>query len=362
MEKTVKVGVVGTGAIGRSAHIPGYLSCPSAELVALVDTNADNLARANRDVQQATGHSVATFSTLEALIASHLVDAVSIAVPNAWHVPLAEAALNAGLHVLVEKPMALTNASALQLKRAADRQDVIAMVGQTHRYRQDVTALKRFIDRGTLGAIYHAEARILRRRGTPTGWFTNLSVSGGGPLMDIGVHALDLAWWLMGRPQPSLVLGHVVCAIGNDEPDFVDRWTAEMPGNEDNRIYDTEDFATALVRFHNGATLQLTSSWNINGAEDDRILVNLYGSKAGISLEPPALYSIDEHVLTTTRLPIAMGDPHTIEMHHFIESIRTHQVPKSPVADAVTVTAMLVAIADSSRQATAVSVEANSTR
>lgn len=357
MKETVKVGVVGTGAIGRSAHIPGYLSCPAAELVALVDTDAKNLARAQRDVEQATGKPVAGFATLDALIASQLVDAVSIAVPNAWHVALAEQALNAGLHVLVEKPMALTNASANQLKRAADRQDVIAMVGQTHRYREDVTALKRFIDRGTLGSIYHAEARILRRRGTPTGWFTNRAVSGGGPLMDIGVHALDLAWWLMGRPEPNLVLGQVIRAIGNDHPEFVDRWTAQMPGNEDNQIYDTEDFATALIRFRNGSTLQLTSSWNVNGAEDDRILVNLYGTQAGISLDPPAIYGIDEHVLTTTQVPVEMGDPHAIEMHHFIESIRSRRAPKSPVADAVTVTAMLVAIAESSDQATAVSVE-----
>jgi predicted dehydrogenase len=131
-----------------------------------------------------------------------------------------------------------------------------------------------------------------------------------------------------------------------------------MPGNEDNHIYDTEDFATALIRFHNGSTLQLTSSWNVNGAEDDRILVNLYGSQAGISLDPPALYGIDEHILTTTQLPVTMGDPHTLEMHHFIESIRSHQAPKSPIADAVTVTAMLVAIAESSAQATAVTVDA----
>ena len=358
MENRVKVAVVGTGAIGRSAHIPGYLSCPSAELVALVDTDASNVNRARREVEESTGRTVATFERLDELLESRLAEAVSIAVPNVWHVVLAEQALRAGLHVLIEKPMALTNEEAQRLKQVESEQNLVAMVGQTHRYREDVTALKRFIDNGALGSIYHAEARILRRRGTPTGWFTKRAISGGGPLMDIGVHALDLAWWMMGRPQPHWVLGHLVRAIGNDKPHFTERWTAQMPGNEGNEIYDTEDFATAFIRFHSGATLQLTASWNVNGAEDDRILVNLYGSRGGISLDPPTLYGIEQNVLTTTQIPVGMGAAHRLEIEHFVESILSHRCPKSPIGDGVAVTAMLVAIAQSSEQERAVEIVA----
>jgi predicted dehydrogenase len=353
----VRVAVVGLGAIGLMAHVPGYLSCPDAEVVAVVDTDPANATAGQRAVEQATGRTVPAFSSLEDLITSQLADAVSIAVPNVFHVPLALQALGAGLHVLVEKPVALTVADAVELGHAAREAGRVLMVGQTHRYRDDVQALKRFVDDGSLGDIYHAEARILRRRGTPTGWFTEMALSGGGPLVDIGVHALDLAWWLMGKPTPAMVLGHVHQGIGNDHPDFVERWTAQMPRNQDNRIYDTEDFATALIRFDTGATLNLTTSWNINGREDDRIIVNLYGSRAGISLEPPAVYSMAHHVLTTTALPVSMGNPHQVEMHHFIDCVRTQHEPMSPVADAIVVTAMLGAIGESSRARDAVRLD-----
>ncbi len=352
----IKVAVVGTGAIAEAAHIPGFLSCSSAELVAVVDSDAANLTTTQKLIEQHTGLQIAGYPSLTALIASGVADAVSLAVPNAFHVPLALEAVAAGLDVLVEKPLALTTKAAVQLKDAASKAGVVVMVGQTHRYRDDVAALKRFVDDGALGKVYHAEARILRRRGTPTGWFTELATAGGGPLLDIGVHALDLAWWLMGKPVPTMVLGNLRRAIGNDQVDFVDRWTAHMPGNQDNAVYDTEDFATALLRFDSDATLSLTASWNVNGMEDDRIIVNLYGTKAGISLEPPAIYGVSHGVLTTTTLPVSSGNPHQKEMHHFIECVRTRQEPLSPVSDAVTVTAMLAAIQRSSEQKTAVSV------
>lgn len=175
--------------------------------------------------------------------------------------------------------------------------------------------------------------------------------------MDIGVHALDLAWWLMGKPDPRVVLGNLRNAIGNDHADFTERWHAKMPGNQDNTIYDTEDFATALVRFDNDATLSITASWNVNGPEDDRILVNLYGTTGGVSIDPPTIYGIEHRVLKTTRLSVSAGYPHTAEIRHFIDCIKGQREPLSPVTDAVTVTAMLVAIADSSQRKNAVPID-----
>lgn len=346
----VRVGIVGLGSIAEALHIPGYLKHPAAEIVAVVDPDPGNRERVQRLLAERSGCEVRAFSDLAGMLSQGGVDAVSIGTPNATHVDLAVEAIEGRCHVLLEKPMAVTLEGAERLRAAAGKSDRVVMIGQSHRYRDDVAALRRFVTAGALGRIYHAEARILRRRGYPTGWFTDQTWAGGGPLMDIGVHALDLAWWMMGCPEPSRASGHLVRAIGRDRIDFVERWTSKMPYNQDNAVYTTEDFATALIRFGTGATLQLTVSWSMNGPEDDSLLVNLYGDRGGITLDPPAVYGSAEGVLTNTALPVTMGDLYQNEIDHFIECVRAHREPQSPVQDGYTVARMLVAIMESSER------------
>ncbi len=354
--KTIKIGIVGTGSIANAAHIPAYLKNPHVDIVAIAETDPEIRAGARDTLTEKTGHPVSTFTNAIELFASGEVDAVSIATPNRSHVELAAAAVESGHHVLLEKPMAFTLEDADRLRAAAESSDRVVMIGQSHRYRDDVTALKRFADAGALGHVYHAEARLVRRRGTPTGWFTDQAWAGGGPLMDIGVHALDLAWWLMGKPEPVRASGRLTRAIGADPVDFSGRWRAKMPHNQDNAIYSTEDFATALIRFQDGATLSLTVSWTSNGPQDESLKVNVYGDQGGLQLEPPTLYSTAHHVLTDTVLPVKMGPLFQNEIDHFVECIRKRQSPISPVADGHTVARMLVAIAKSSERGEEVSV------
>lgn len=352
----IKVGIIGVGAIAGAAHIPSYIKNPHTDIVAIAEPDPANREAAQQDLAERTGHQIAAYPDATSLLRSSDVDAVSIATPNTSHIDLAVEAVTQGRHVLLEKPMALTLESADRLKAAADTTDRVVMIGQSHRYRNDVTALKRFIDAGALGHIYHAEARILRRRGTPTGWFTDKALAGGGPLMDIGVHALDLAWWMMGKPTPLRASGHLVRAIGADGIDFVGRWTAKMPHNQDNAIFTTEDFATAFLRFEGGATMSLTVSWAVNGPEDDALKVNLYGDQGGLTLDPPTLYSAEHHVLTNTAIPVSLGPLYQNEFDHFIECILEHKAPRSPVADGHTVARMLVAITESSESGQEVAV------
>ena len=140
--------------------------------------------------------------SIEELVAIDEIDAVSICTWNNAHAKAAIAAANAGKHVLCEKPMAMTVAEAEEMKEAAEKNNIIFMMGFTNRFRSDSKVIKEMADSGKLGEIYYARTGWFRRRGTPLGWFTDLSKSGGGPVIDIGVHVIDLTWYFMGKPRP----------------------------------------------------------------------------------------------------------------------------------------------------------------
>lgn len=345
----VKVGVVGVGAVGRMAHLQSYLEHPDADIVAIADANPENLSQVQHDLEERQGHEVAAFASGEAMSSAVGLDAVSIATPNTAHFKPTIAALEAGSFVLLEKPMTVDVAEAEQIVAKAKRAERWVMVGMTHRFRDDARALQRFVAAGELGSIYYGEARILRRRGTPTGWYTDRKISGGGPLMDIGPHALDLGWWMMGCPEPLRVSGYTTKAIGHDGLDFLDRWKTYTPGNQDNAVYDTEDFATALIYFKTGATLHLTVAWSVNGPQDSGLKVNVYGSQGGLSLDPPTVFSARHQVFTDTHVPLTAGDYYKEEFGHFIRCIMAGQEPTVLADSGLTVVRMLRAIKESAQ-------------
>ncbi|MEG0766565.1 MAG: Gfo/Idh/MocA family oxidoreductase, partial [Clostridia bacterium] len=209
----------------------------------------------------------------------------------------------------------------------------------------DVQLLREMVDAGKLGDIYYAKTASIRRRGTPIGWFTDMSKAGGGPVIDIGVHCIDRAWFLMGCPKPTRVSAAVSHAIGNFETKGVSRWTAL---DSDVTAFDTEDSAAGVVHFENGACLLFEVSWALNTKPQD--YTQICGSKAGATLDPLTIYGEDMGYLTDnqpTFIPQGMFD---VEIDHFLHCVRTGDTPTSPLAHAVTMQRILQGIYDSAAQ------------
>lgn len=340
--KKLKVGVIGAGAIAQMAHLPFYQNHPNVDLVALVDLNVD------RAREIASKYNVKNiYSSAKEMFEHEVLDAVSICTTNNTHVPLAKLALQHGVNVLVEKPLATCLKEALELEDLASKTNKVCMIGMTHRFRNDTNAIKKIIDSGTLGEIYYGKARLLQRRNTPLGWFTDKSKSGGGPLMDIGVHVLDLAWWLSGQPEVKSVSGHLVKGIGNYATIMQDRWeSAETTSSH--TPFDVEDFASAFIRFKNGFVLQLEVSWAMNGHPDEGIKVDLFGTKGGISLQPLCFYSEQNQILSDTKLNVIPNNPYEAEINHFVHVVLSDQKPLIDIHQGINVMEMLEGISLSS--------------
>lgn len=260
--KKLRMGVVGLG-MGRG-HARGYLSHPQAELVALCDMDAEKLAAEAREmgVEQ-------TYSDAAEMFKRADLDAVSIAVPNKFHAPLTIAALKSGLHVLCEKPMARTAQEAERMLKAARAAQKNLMINFSFRFSDMSYALKEQVDAGVVGDIYFGRSVWHRRRGLPKfgGWFGIKEMSGGGPLIDLGVHRLDLALWLMGYPEPIVVSGSTYDPL------------ARKLAKKERKQFDVEDLACGLIKFDNGATLILEASWALNIHENEHMITSLYGTK-----------------------------------------------------------------------------------
>ncbi|MFT4416479.1 Gfo/Idh/MocA family protein [Fredinandcohnia humi] len=335
----IRVGVIGAGTIAEIGHLPYYQQHPDVELVSVVDMN---LERA-RSIANKFGASSA-YQTAEEMFENEDIDAVSICTSNVSHIPLAQLAITNGVDVLIEKPIGISYADAQALAKKVAKNNRICMVGMTHRFRNEAIAAKRFIDNGDVGDVYYVKAKILRRRGTPTGWFTDKSIAGGGPLMDIGVHVLDLAWWLVGKPNPETVTGHLVKGIGKYNTEMFSTWNSSQPENRENQIFDVEDFGTALIRFDNGIVLHLEVSWAINGAQDEGLKVEVFGTKGGISLEPLVYYTEMNNIFLESKLAIEKNNPMESEMNHFIESVQTRNQPLIDANDGAKIIGMLEGI------------------
>jgi predicted dehydrogenase len=200
------------------------------------------------------------------------LDVVSVATPNKFHKALTIAALEAGCHVLCEKPMAMNAAEGREMLAAAKQAGKRLMINFSYRFTEHSQALKAQVDAGMLGQVYFARTVWHRRRGLPKfgGWFGQKALSGGGPLIDLGVHRLDLALWLMGYPKPVWVMGSTYNPIASA--------LAEEAGVE----YDVEDLAVGMIRFENGATLELEASWATNIQEKELMETRLFGTKGGL--------------------------------------------------------------------------------
>jgi predicted dehydrogenase len=277
----LRAGVIGLGWAGQQ-HMAAYAAISDVDLVALAGMETDALRR----LGDAYGvPEERRYAPWQDLVDHGQIDVLSIAAPTTLHAPIAVAALNAGLHVLSEKPMAENAETARLMVEAAERNDRVLDVSFNHRQRGHVKVLKKIIDAGLLGRIYYAKVGWLRREGIPGlgSWFTRRTAAGGGPLMDLGVHMLDIALYLLGEPAVRAVTAATYAEFGprgkgSPGSELVPK-TGIEPGT-----FDVEDLSTAFLRLQDGATLLLESSW-AQWILKDRCYVTMYGSDGGASIE-----------------------------------------------------------------------------
>ncbi len=338
--KKLRVGVIGLG-MGK-AHIKGYQKHAMAEVVAVADLDRKRLDAAKLEFAIPS-----VYTSADEMLAKESLDVVSVATPNTFHKPLTLAALKAGAHVLCEKPMAMDAGEARDMRAAAEAAGRRLMINFSFRFTPQSWALKREVDGGLLGDVYFAQTRWLRRRGMPGfgGWFGQKALAGGGPLIDLGVHRIDLALWLMGYPEPDWVMGATYNHI------------AAARAKAEGKAFDVEDFATALIRFKNGATLDVQASWAGNIKQRELMETRLLGTAGGLlqhnvgeGYDFEAEMYIERNGCQFDLIPHAPIPNVGSAMEHFIESIVTG-VPHVATADeGVTVMDLLDAIYASAAQ------------
>lgn len=342
--KKIRVALLGAGSIS-ALHVESYQKLDHVEVMAICSRDGESAAK-----MAARYNIPCFFADYQEMLKLPEIDAVSITTWNSSHAAAGIAALNAGKHVLCEKPLAINAEAAQQMAAAAQANGRLLMVGFCRRFEENVRALKELIAGGDLGEIYYAKAGMLRRWGNPGGWFAAKEKSGGGPVIDLGAHIIDLARYLMGNPQAVSVFASTFAKIGM-KPGVRGAVKYTAAGGEAGN--DVEDGATALVKFENGKTLFFETSWVQHIREDDTYL-ELYGDKAGARIGPDLeLYESRGDYLVNVKPVIdkrfnSFEHIFNAEIAHFITCIREGTPCICPAADGVAVQQIIDAVYQSS--------------
>lgn len=336
MSSSVRAGVIGLGWPGRE-HAKSYVALPDVDLAAVCDLD-ESLCR---QVQQDLG-GPAVYTDVRTMLQAEELDAVSVCLPNFLHAPVSIQCLKAGKHVLCEKPPALTAAEARKMAAAAEAAGTILQYALVLRFSSAAQYVRGLLDRGELGEVYYARATYLRRRGIPVGkggWFVDKSRAGGGALIDIGVHALDRAWYLMGNPKPVAVAGSTYLKFRHTVP-------ADL-------AFDVDDGAFALVRFANGATLMLETTWAYNLPNESSL--QLSGDRGGVRFDPLTVYTERDGALLDITPTLKDNNPFLAQVEHFVHCVQTGETPIASARQGVQLMQMLDGIyksAETGRQIT----------
>lgn len=352
MEK-LKVALVGTGNICH-AHVGAYLKRDDVEIISCADINLDK-AKAFAEKYNIPK----VFNSVEELLAGSDPDFVDVCTWPAAHAVVSIAAANAGKHVLCEKPTCHNMEDALKLREAVKKNGVLFQLAVPLRYGNAAQHARKLVDDGVLGDVFYGKTAYVRQRGIPGGWFSCTKYAGGGPIIDIGVHRIDLAWFLMGCPKPVSVSATASYRIG----DYRDEELKEQLANGGATVsadnawagsfvpdykFDVEDSACGFFRFENGASLYFETSWSFNGPES--FATQIAGDKAGFTLEPFKLYTADGAELKEEEITgIEETGIFYNEIDHFINCIRTGTTPSSDIEQAVQMEAMLCGIYESAK-------------
>lgn len=273
--KKIRVGIIGTGGISQS-HVEGYQQLENVEFIACCDINEEKVKKYAEKYGFAR-----TYTDCHEMMAKEELDCVSVCTWNSAHMECTIAALDGGANVICEKPMAMNAAEAVKMKEAADRNGKLLQVGFVRRFGCDADTFFKFKNEGMVGDVYYAKAQYLRRDGCPGGWFKDKAFSGGGPLIDLGVHVIDLTRYLAGNPKPVEAFGITYDNLGPSRASGSQVvWNADDSGEHP---YNVEDFVSALVKFDNGFTLQVEASFNLNIPHDVGF-VTMFGTKAGVNI------------------------------------------------------------------------------
>lgn len=338
----IKIGIIGVGNISKS-HIDGYKKDPRAELYAFCDIDPKRLAMMGKEYEVEK-----LYTDIDEMLALPELEAVSVCTWNNAHAECAIKAMKAGKHVLCEKPMALNTALAEEMKRVSEETGKLLMIGFVRRFGDDCTLLKEYNDTGFFGDLYYIKVRNLRRNGNPGGWFGKKELSGGGPLIDLGVHVIDLMCYVMGDDvKPVSVFGATFNKLSN-RPDVLDRPPYVSHSSRPGEICNVEDLATAMVRFNNGAVMSIEVAFCLNLPHDESDIA-MYGSKAGATFKPGLVLSTNtgnrmSNIELCSKSEFDFRKSFRAEISHFLDCIIDGKECRTPAKDGVKLMKILDAI------------------
>ncbi|HTJ78305.1 MAG TPA: Gfo/Idh/MocA family oxidoreductase [Rariglobus sp.] len=341
-KESYNIAVIGAGGIGCD-HIASFQQHPAARVVALAEISPE------RGREAADKFGIPELVTdYRKLLKRADIDILSIALPNHLHAPVALAALRAGKHVMLDKPMATSAADAAKLVAEAKKRKVLLMVGQNNRFNPEVQTAKQLIDQGALGDIYHAKTAWTRRAGIPRigSWFTQKRFAGGGGTYDIGVHALDRCLYLMGEFDAVAVSGQTYAKFGPRGLGDSNWGKSEI---NTKAKFDVDDLSVALIKLRSGRTVLLETSWAAHQPEPDYNGTQLFGTEAGLSFPPLRLFRNSRHGYANELVTLLPNPVSTNRMIHFIDVLQGKAIPLVKPAESLAIQKILDAIYLSAR-------------
>ena len=353
MERIVNVGIIGCGGIANGKHMPSLKTVPNVRMVAFCDIVPE---RAEKAAREYGAEGAKTYTDYRELLKDPAIEVVHVLTPNREHADITIDALYAGKHVMCEKPMAKCAADAKRMLDAAKATGKKLTIGYQHRQKAQSQYAKEYIESGALGEIYYANCYAIRRRGTPNwGVFLNEEEQGGGPIIDIATHSLDLTLYLMNNYEPKMVLGRTHKKL--EHPEAGNIWG-------DNGVSTTplEEAACAMIVMKNGATIMLETSWALNTEQPiAEGSCRLCGSKGGLSIinDKLVLNKVEYNRQNTTAVDTSAGGvafysgakvtPAVTEAHNWIKAVVEDKAPVVLPEQAYVVSRILEAIYTSSK-------------
>jgi predicted dehydrogenase len=338
----VQVGIIGAGAIAKSGY-NGFTKSGQAEVAAICDMNERRLG------EFATEFGIPKkYTDPNDLIADKDLDAVYVAVPNKFHAPLAKAALESGKNVILEKPFAMNLKEAQEVEAAVKASGKVFAIGMNQRFNEDSQKIKALVEDGAFGEIYHAKAYWFRRSGIPKAgtWFGNKQLSGGGCLLDIGVHMLDLALYTIGNFDAEAVSGATYSKFGSRGLGYGGWGKSDSEGLK----FDVDDFATAMIKLKGGVTVALNVSWAIHQKPLNDHNVEIFGTEAGATCYPAEVFKFDPVLKTPyeiDKISAELRYPHTDRFVNFVKAILGEEEVCADVTQGIAIQKILDAIYES---------------
>jgi len=357
MEKKLKVGIIGCGGIAWGKHMPGLKADERVEITAFCDIIEEKAVVAAKEYGTSDAK---IYTDYKELLKDESIDIVHVLTPNRMHGPITCDSLYAGKHVMCEKPMAKTAEDARAMVKAAKETGKKLTIGYQNRHRTDTKYLKCLIQKGELGDIYFAKAHAIRRRAIPTwGVFSNEYEQGGGSLIDIGTHALDLTLWLMNNHKPKSVMGNAYKKLGNKK-DNANAW------GDPKEPLTVEDSCFGYITMEDGASIFLETSWALNTLDEGEAKCTLCGTEGGADFREGLRINFVEENVMSVKTPCLSGagvvfydassepDSHILETKSWIDAVINDTEVAVIPEQALVVTEILEAIYESNKTGKAV--------